>query len=230
MLRRLFPASDAAAVARLTDGRILDLGCGGRKAHPDYVGIDALDLPGVDIVGDVGLTLDAVADSSVDGVVSRHFFEHVDDVPAMLASIARVLKPAGTCDIVVPHFSNAYFYSDPTHRTAFGLYSLAYLARSSLFRREVPVYGNVLPLRLVDVQLRFKSPRPFYGRYPLRRAMQPVVNSSRWAQEFYEENLTGHLLLRDCVSPGEVGSRRAGLGLKRREARRLPTPGLCHCP
>jgi ubiquinone/menaquinone biosynthesis C-methylase UbiE len=131
-----------------------------------------------------------MTDGSVAGVFSSHFFEHVTDVPALMREVTRVVAPGGRIEIVVPHFSNAYFYSDPTHRTAFGLYSMAYFVEETPFRREVPVYGDALPLELLDVTLRFKTSPPFYVRYVARRAVEWMVNRSRWAQEFYEDNLT----------------------------------------
>src|SRR6185312_2948084 len=39
-----------------------------------------------------------------------------------------VLEPGGEFRAVVPHFSNLHFYSDPTHRTFFGLYTFSYLS------------------------------------------------------------------------------------------------------
>ena len=101
---------------------------------------------------------------------------------------ARVLKPGGILNIVVPHFSNPYYYSDYTHRTAFGLYSMCYFTGNTLFRRRVPQYC-ALPLELVDVGLVFKSTPPFYFRHAIKRLFGLGVNMSRYTQEIYEECL-----------------------------------------
>ena len=108
-----------------------------------------------------------------------------------MSEITRVLKPGGTAEIIVPHFSNPYFYSDYTHKTFFGLYSLSYFATDKLFQRKVPTYHN-LPdlLDLVDAKLVFKSTRPFYFRYALKRAISYIFNINRYMQELYEENFT----------------------------------------
>ena len=42
---------------------------------------------------------------------------------------------------------------------------------------------------LQRVKLVFKSPRPFYGRYAIKKLFQMVFNLNRYAMEFYEENL-----------------------------------------
>jgi hypothetical protein len=91
-------------------------------------------------------------------------------------------------ETVVPHFSNPYYYSDVTHRTAFGLYSMSYFASGSPFKRQVPLYARPPLFHLTAVDLIFKAPRPFYARYALKKAIQLVANFSRGTKEFYEEN------------------------------------------
>ncbi|MEP6679426.1 MAG: class I SAM-dependent methyltransferase [Betaproteobacteria bacterium] len=167
----------------------LELGCGERKRSPGAIGIDLRDLPGVDLVGDVFDALAAFAPASVDAVASHHFFEHVDDLPRLMRDVARVVRPGGELVVAVPHFSNPWYYSDPTHRRHFGLYTFCYLAHTELFRRAVPTYGIEPSFDLVAVRLEFKSTRPFYVRHALKRLQGVVFNAGAWAQEFYEENL-----------------------------------------
>jgi SAM-dependent methyltransferase len=171
-------------------GRVrVELGCGATKRKLEAIGVDVQDLPGVDLVGDVFDALSLFPAGSVDEVASYHFFEHVDDLARLLEELGRVMKSGGRLGVVVPHFSNPYFYSDYTHRRFFGLYTFCYLARGSLFRRQVPAYGITSMFELQDVRLGFKSTRPFYFRYALKYAIGALFNSSRWMQEFYEENL-----------------------------------------
>jgi predicted SAM-dependent methyltransferase len=167
----------------------LELGCGGTKRDASAIGIDAQDLPGVDLVGDVFDALAAFPVASVDEVSSFHFFEHVEDLPGLLEAVARVVKPGGHVRVVTPHFSNPYFHSDYTHRRSFGLYTLCYLARSALFARQVPTYGAALLFEVEDVRLGFKSTRPFYVRHAIKRTQGAVFNATRWLQEYWEENL-----------------------------------------
>jgi ubiquinone/menaquinone biosynthesis C-methylase UbiE len=167
----------------------LELGCGPSKRDPDAVGIDVLDLPGVDVVGDALEVLRSLPPGSVAGIYSEHFLEHVADPEAVLVEAARVLRPGGTFTAVVPHFSNPYFYSDPTHRVHFGLYTFAYWIADSPFRRRVPRYRTPLPFGYVAVLHVFKSTRPFYLRHAVKKALSWWVHRSRWTQELYEENL-----------------------------------------
>lgn len=168
---------------------VIELGCGKSKRDPDALGVDVRDLPGVDLIGDVFDVLAAFPTSSVDKVLSFHFFEHVDDLGRLLSAIARVLKGNGQLEVVVPHFSNPYFYSDYTHRRAFGLYTFCYLAKSKLFARQVPLYEANVYYELLSVELRFKSSRPFLVRYALKRVLGAIIGSSTYFKEFWEENL-----------------------------------------
>ena len=170
---------------------VLELGCGPARRHHDAVTVDALDFDGVDVGGDVFTVLAAIPDATVDEVHSYHFLEHVEPLSGIVRELARVLKPGGLLHTVVPHFSNPYFYSDYTHRQAFGLYSFSYLADDPLYKRRVPRYQLDTGLVLEDVSLGFKAPRPFYLRYAFRRALGLLVNSTRPTQEWYEVGWTG---------------------------------------
>ena len=164
----------------------LELGCGNRKRHPEAIGIDAIDYPAVDVVGDVFDVLARIPGGSVKAIYSYHALEHLTDLERLMSELRRVVVTGGRLNAVVPHFSNPYFYSDYTHRTAFGLYSFSYLASDSLFRRRVPRYVRDTGFRLQDVRLRFKAGRPFYVRHAFALLIGGVVNSTRMTQELYE--------------------------------------------
>ncbi|MFT4171210.1 MAG: methyltransferase domain-containing protein [Rhodocyclaceae bacterium] len=185
----MFFADKSRVIARLQQGEklTLELGCGPSKRHVAAIGVDALDYPGVDLVGDVFAILAAMPDASISAVHAYHFFEHIDDLPHLLTELARVVQAGGLLDVEVPHFANPYFYSDPTHAKFFGLYTFSYLARERLFRRKVPQYGREPAFELIDAQLDFNSPFPVRGL--IKRLIGPVFNASRWMQEFHEENL-----------------------------------------
>ena len=167
---------------------VLELGCGSSKHVPEAIGVDAQNYDCVDIVGDVFDVLRLMPSESADTVYAFHFFEHIPDLAGLLEEVARVLKKGGKCEIVVPHFSNPYFYSDYTHRTFFGLYSMSYFASDSLLCRKVPTYEKVISYELVDVNLLFKSPKPFYFRYGFKRLIGALFNFNGYMKELYEEN------------------------------------------
>ena len=170
---------------------VIELGCGPVKRHAGSLGIDVTDGEHVDVVGDAADVLRALPAGCAKLVSSSHFLEHLSDAGPVLDEMSRVLGPGGEIEIVVPHFANPYFHSDPTHRNSlgFGLYTMSYYARDPLLRRQVPGYIRREQLTLKSVDLGFKSSRPFYGRHALKRAIGALFNSTRYLQELWEENL-----------------------------------------
>jgi len=165
---------------------IVVLGCGPDKKD-DRIGIDRLDLPGVDIVTDLELGLPFFPDHSVDEIQSNSILEHVNNFEALMKDIARILKPGGKHHIFVPHFSNPYYYSDYTHKRFFGLYSFHYFSHSSSpFYREVPNFYSDCAFRIDQLELIFTS--PWRLRKVIKIIAQKIFNFSPWWQEFYEEN------------------------------------------
>jgi ubiquinone/menaquinone biosynthesis C-methylase UbiE len=171
-----------------SDNIALELGCGHRKRHPTAIGIDKQDYPGVDIVGDAYVVLQRMPAASISAVYTYHFFEHQENIESYMTELNRIMAPGALLRVVTPHFSNPYYYSDPTHRTPFGLYSFSYFCKNDYFSRKVPVYDSEIAFELLDVDLIFKSSRPFYLRWGIKKLFQPVFNFNRYMMELYEEN------------------------------------------
>lgn len=167
----------------------LELGCGDRKRYPGSIGIDVLNYDCVDLVGDAISVLEEFPDDSVDAVHSSHFFEHLQEPDPLMSQLQRVIKKTGSLEIIVPHFSNPYYYSDLTHQTKYGLYTFCPYSKESLFKRQVPSYQMEPHFQLIDVNLTFKSSPPFYFRHAIKKALGTLVNMNVYTKEFYEENL-----------------------------------------
>jgi len=166
---------------------VVELGCGPNKVQ-GRIGIDRIDMPGVDIVADITEGLGFLPDASVDQIYSESFFEHVPDLERLVAEIVRVLKPDGFNWLFVPHFSNPMYYSDYTHKSFFGYYTLHYFsADQSALIRKVPTFYSDTRIRIISQRMIFYS--SFRGVRLLKKAFQKVVNLNTWTQEFYEENL-----------------------------------------
>ncbi len=166
---------------------VLELGCG-KKKRQGAIGIDRIDLPEVDIVADVEEGLGFMPDGCVDEIHARKFFEHVQNFEKLMSEIVRVLRKEGKVFVFVPHFSNPYYYSDPTHKRFFGLYSFYYFVDSRYqLKRKVPNYYFDTKIRIVSLKLVFDSPF-FFGRI-IKKILGAIFNLSRSFLEWYEENL-----------------------------------------
>ena len=168
------------------DRVVLELGCGPSKTIKHAYTIDMLDIDGVDIVCDLDRGFPFLANDSVDEIHSFHFLEHVKDLNFMMAEIYRVLKKGGINSGTVPYFGNPYFYSDPTHKSTFGLYTFSYFSKIPYFKRGVPTFYNNINFQIKDVTLRFTS--PFFVRRNIKKVVQKIFNSSKYLKELYEEH------------------------------------------
>lgn len=96
----------------------LDIGCGANK-QPGFVGIDMLDLPGVDIVHDLEEFPWPLPDNCVLTATASHVLEHINPVKGVFINfmneVWRVMKPGGQFAFVVPYAGSHGYYQDPTH-------------------------------------------------------------------------------------------------------------------
>jgi len=127
--------------ATISPGRILDVGCGDKKAT-GAVGIDCRVLDGVDLVHDLDQTPWPLPDSSFDLILCSHVIEHTADIPAFLREVHRVGAPGARVRIETPHFSSLDSWTDPSHRHHLSLRSFnfftedGYLHQGRIFRVE----------------------------------------------------------------------------------------------
>jgi SAM-dependent methyltransferase len=178
-----------AVLDDLAAGRGLRLNLGsGRRPVPGFYGVDRVPLPGVDVVADLDEPLADLPDNSVDEVYTRHALEHVSRLLELLAELHRVTRPGGRLEIVVPHFSNPYGYSDPTHVRFFGLYSFFYFCDpEDQPRRKVPAFYLPQRFRVESVRCRLLKASP--ADRLLAPLLQPLINRSVGWLDWYERRL-----------------------------------------
>lgn len=168
--------------------RALDVGCGGRKL-PGAVGMDILNLRGVDVVHDVDQTPWPFENNSFDLVFLNHVLEHVGDVVAVMEEIHRVLQPGGRVVIQVPYFRCVDAYNDPTHTHFFASKTLDYFVEGAglaeyrysdkLFHKKGFWYGW-----------------PHQSHNPLKQALKSFVHRN---SSFYDQYLS-LLLPTECLT------------------------------
>lgn len=90
----------------------LHLGCG-TDIRADAHNVDQLQLDGVDEQVDLAEFPWPWDDASWGEIVAEHVFEHLPDIEQALRESARILKPGGTLEVVMPIGMNAI--ADPDH-------------------------------------------------------------------------------------------------------------------
>jgi len=123
---------------------ILDVGCGNAKT-PGAVGLDFNPATAADIVHDLNQYPWPLPSDHFDRIVCSHIVEHVTDLIRFMEEIHRVSRAGALVEIVTPHFSNRFSYTDPTHLRHLGLRSFDYFVP----RREL---RHTLLTRLFETQ------------------------------------------------------------------------------
>lgn len=165
----------------------LQLGCGDVRIDGFY-GVDRVALPGVAVEADLEEPLGLFPDDSVAEVLSHHCFEHVRGFLPLMSELFRVVRPGGRILVEVPHFSNPYAWSDPTHVRTFGLYTMFYFVRPELQpQRKVPVFYSSTRFRVLGTRIK-PMPRTWFDRiaFPF---MGTVINRSIEWQDWYERRI-----------------------------------------
>jgi ubiquinone/menaquinone biosynthesis C-methylase UbiE len=174
----------------LKQGRPLRLDIGsGATPRAGFYGVDRLDAPGVDIVADLNRPLGLLPDNCAEHIFSSHALEHVQDLFLLLAEIHRISRPDALIELIVPHFSNPYYYSDPTHVRFFGLYTMSYFVDI-----DKQPHGHKVPAFTGGPRFTIDSVSIAFYRFSLRdRLIVPFlryfVNRSPRAQDYYELRL-----------------------------------------
>lgn len=102
--------------------KILDVGCGANK-YEGAIGLDKNPGTAADVIHDLGDLPYPFPDNEFDLVVSNHVVEHVPDVMAFVTELYRITKPGGRIRLVTPHYTNADWATDPTHRNHLNSFS-----------------------------------------------------------------------------------------------------------
>ena len=80
--------------------RVVELGSGNRRLHPDIITVDLFPFPNVDIIADVSMT--PFEANSIDHVVLDTVLEHVPEPHVVIEEIKRVLVPGGKVICIAP--------------------------------------------------------------------------------------------------------------------------------
>ncbi|MBI3122353.1 MAG: methyltransferase domain-containing protein [candidate division NC10 bacterium] len=150
---------DAYLEGRRISGQpvILDLGCGAHKV-PGAFGMDAIPLPGVDLVSDLEATPYPLPGSCADEIHLNHVLEHFENPLPIMEEVWRLARAGGRVLIRTPHYSGHYAWKDPTHRRAFSAESFHYFGENSYS------YYTKARFHVVRIRLKYFMEENFWPR------------------------------------------------------------------
>jgi SAM-dependent methyltransferase len=96
----------------------IDLGCGAHKQE-GFLGVDARDLPGVDLVHDLEEFPWPLPDNCAELVIASHLVEHINPAKygfiKFMDEVWRILIPGGKFMASMPYAGSPGYWQDPTH-------------------------------------------------------------------------------------------------------------------
>jgi SAM-dependent methyltransferase len=116
----------------------LNLGSG-KDIKQGFVNLDAVKLPGVNIVHDLNKYPYPFKDNTFDEVEANMILEHLDNWLRCLRELRRICKPDAIINIRVPFFPSMYAASDPTHKNFFTYQTFDYISSS----HPNHIFGNI---------------------------------------------------------------------------------------
>ncbi|HTH49998.1 MAG TPA: methyltransferase domain-containing protein [Candidatus Limnocylindria bacterium] len=97
----------------------LNVGCG-VDIRAGWVNFDTIDYGG-NMLGDLNRYPWPFPESHFDEILCSHILEHLPNFSAVVTELWRVAKPGALIDVRVPFFLSTKYYSEPDHRTPFGI-------------------------------------------------------------------------------------------------------------
>lgn len=143
-------------MAGTSTGMRLNLGCG-RGALPGWVNVDAVALPGVDVVADLDLCRERplpFPDDSVDEFLLSHVIEHLADPLGMMQDLHRVARVGAKITIRCPHGASDDADEDPTHLRRMFPQSFGYFSQPYYWRADYGYRGDWQPQRVTFIVYR----------------------------------------------------------------------------
>jgi len=114
----------------------LNIGCG-TNIKRDFVNLDAVKLPGVNVVHDLNTFPWPFKDNVFDYVNAEQILEHLNDIPKSLRELWRISKKGAKIHIGVPHYASFGAWLDLTHKHPFSYMSLDYMAANKIHKHSV---------------------------------------------------------------------------------------------
>tara|TARA_R110000868_G_scaffold408293_7_gene691059 strand:+ start:7709 stop:8254 length:546 start_codon:yes stop_codon:yes gene_type:complete len=162
----------------------LNLGCGS-DIRKEWINLDIAKLDGVDIVHDINNLPLPFEGEHFDHILAQDILEHLEYI-SLLKDLYRILKPNGTIEIRVPHFTSRYNFNDPTHRKMFSSKTLDFFVTGASYGRDY--YFDFHFSENLSTKIHFEK-----GIYLWNYLLEPIVNISKQTRTVYEATFLSRL-------------------------------------
>ncbi|HIH32432.1 TPA: methyltransferase domain-containing protein [Candidatus Woesearchaeota archaeon] len=108
----------------------LNIGCGHQKLK-GWVNLDINAEEGIDAVHDLDKYPYPFNDESFEEIRAYSIIEHLKDPVKTVEELHRILKPGGTLDIIVPHYTSAIAWGNPTHLRPYSYDTFFFFVKNS---------------------------------------------------------------------------------------------------
>ena len=156
----------------------LNIGCG-RDSNADYINLDVIPLPGVDVVHDLQDLPLPFDDDTFTEILCQDVLEHLD-YPELMMELYRVLKRDGMLVVRVPHFTSRNNFIDPTHMRQFSIRTFEYFVKDSFLARKYGYHFGVFS-KLSKARISFEKKVLLYNYI-----VETVINVHPLIQNLYE--------------------------------------------
>jgi ubiquinone/menaquinone biosynthesis C-methylase UbiE len=131
----------------------INMGCG-EKTYSDYINLDKIKLPNVNVVWDLEKSPLPFKDNSVSEILCEHIVEHVNNFIPLMEEFHRICKNEAVIKIAAPYYKYEGAYRDPTHVRFFTEHSFDYFQEDVQFS----FYSNArFKVRKVELKNHFFS-------------------------------------------------------------------------
>ena len=122
----------------------LNVGCG-RDILKDWINLDCISMPGIDIVADIDQCRDKPLpfdDNSIDEFLLSHVIEHLHNPLPLMQELYRIATPDAVALIKVPHGSSDDAFEDPTHIRQYFHGSFGYFSQPFYWKADYGYRGD----------------------------------------------------------------------------------------
>lgn len=98
-----------------------------------------------------------IPDDSYDAVYAFSILEHITNLVPLIEELHRIVRRGGFLAILVPHFSAAALYVDPTHVRGFSVRTFDYFVEGSSLEQDFGWYSDIRFIITTSL-LTFQSP------------------------------------------------------------------------